>query len=158
MTTAEDVIRRMTERGLRLATAESTTGGLLGHLLVAVPGASKVFVGGVAAYGRKPKLDWLHVPEATIAEHGSVHEETALAMARGARDALEVDLAVAETGIASPTDNPERPGGLYGLAIVGPDGYERGERQVFPGDRVETMQASADRLMAMIIEYLDATA
>lgn len=158
MTAAEDVIRRMTERGLRLATAESTTGGLTGHLLVAVPGASKVFVGGVAAYGRKPKLDWLRVPAETVAEYGSVHEETVLAMARGARDALEVDLAIAESGIASPTNNPERPGGLYCLALVGPDGVERAERQVFEGDREATMRACADRLLAMILQYLDETA
>jgi len=144
----------MTEAGLTLATAESTTGGLTGHLVVAVPGASRVFVGGVAAYGRRPKTDWLRVPPETIAQHGSVSEETVLAMARGAREALGVDVAVAESGIASPTDNPERPGGLYCLALVGP-GHERAERQVFPGDRRETMEAAASRLLAMVIEYLD---
>ncbi len=157
MTAAEDVIRRMTERGLRLATAESTTGGLTGYLLVAVPGASKVFVGGVAAYGRKPKTDWLRVPADTVTQYGSVHEETVLAMARGAREALEVDLAVAESGIASPTNNPDRPGGLYCLALVGPDGHEVAERQIFEGDREATMRAAADRLIAMILEYLDQT-
>ncbi|MQC18510.1 MAG: CinA family protein [Chloroflexi bacterium] len=158
MTAAEDVIRRMTERGLRLATAESTTGGLTGYLLVAVPGASKVFVGGVAAYGRKPKTDWLRVPAETVTQYGSVHEETVLAMARGAREALEVDLAVAESGIASPTNNPDRPGGLYCLALVGPDGHEVAERQIFEGDREATMRAAADRLIAMVLEYLDQTA
>lgn len=154
---AADVIRRMTERGLRLATAESTTGGLTGYLLVAVPGASKVFVGGVGAYGRKPKTDWLRVSPDTIAQHGSVHEETVLAMARGAREALEVDLAVAESGIASPTDNPDRPGGLYCLALVGPGGHEVAERHIFEGDREATMRAAADRLLAMVSEYLDQT-
>lgn len=158
MTAAEDVIRRMTERGLRLATAESTTGGLTGYLLVAVPGASKVFVGGVGAYGRKPKLDWLRVPEQTVAAYGSVHEETVLAMARGAREALDVDLAVAESGIASPTNNPDRPGGLYCLALVAADGHEVAERQIFDGDREATMRAAADRLLAMILEYLDRSA
>ena len=158
MTAAEEVIRRMTERGLRLATAESTTGGLTGYLLVAVPGASTVLVGGVAAYGRKPKTDWLRVPAETVAQYGSVHEETVLAMARGAREALEVDLAVAESGIASPTNNPDRPGGLYCLALVGPDGHEVAERQIFEGDREATMRAAADRLIAMILEYLDQTA
>ena len=158
MTAAEEVIRRMTERGLRLATAESTTGGLTGYLLVAVPGASKVFVGGVAAYGRKPKTDWLRVPAETVAQYGSVHEETVLAMARGAREALEVDLAVAESGIASPTNNPDRPGGLYCLALVGPDGHDVAERHIFEGDREATMRAAADRLIAMILEYLDQTA
>lgn len=151
---AAEVVRRMTEHGLRLATAESTTGGLTGHLLVAVPGASKVFVGGVAAYGRIPKTGWLGVDPDVITQHGSVAEETVLAMARGARKALQVDLAVSESGIASPTNNPERPGGLYCLALVA-DGYERAERQVFPGDRLQTMQAASERLLAMVLEYLD---
>jgi PncC family amidohydrolase len=157
MSTAEDVVRRMTERGLNLATAESTTGGLAGHLIVAVPGASKVFVGGVAAYGRSPKTGWLGIDPDLILRHGSVSEETALAMAQGARRALGTAVAVSETGIASPTNNPDRPGGLYCLAISA-DGYERAERQVFPGDRLETMQAAAERAMQMILEYLDATA
>lgn len=156
MTAAEDIVRRMTERGLTLAIVECTTGGLMGHQVVSVPGASKVFVVGLASYGRKPKLDWLHVPTSVFEQYGSVHEETALALAKGAREQMGVDVAVAETGIASPTNNPERPGGLYGLAIAA-EGYEQRERQIFPGDRVETMHAAVDRLSAMIFEFLDAT-
>ncbi|MEX2032092.1 MAG: CinA family protein [Dehalococcoidia bacterium] len=151
---AAEVVRRMTDRGLHLATAEWTTGGLTGHLVVAVPGASKVFVGGVAAYGRIPKIDWLAVDPDIIAEHGSVAEETVLAMARGARRALEVDVAVSESGIASPTIHPDRPGGLYCLALVA-DSYERAERHVFPGDRLQTMHAASERLLEMVLEYLD---
>lgn len=157
MSAAEEVVRRMAERGLRLAVVEATTGGLTGHRLVAVPGASRVFTGGVAPYGRQPKVAWLHVPEETFVAHGSVHEATALALARGARDALEVEIAVAETGIASPTDNPERPGGLYCLALVGPGGHEHAERQTYDGGRAETMQSASDRLLAMVLEYLDRT-
>ncbi len=82
--------------------------------------------------------------------------QTALALAKGAREQMGVHVAVAETGIASPTNNPDRPGGLYGLAIAA-EGYERCERQVFPGDRVGTMNAAADRLSQMIFEFLDAT-
>lgn len=155
--TAEEVVRRMTERGIRLATVDATTGGLTGHLVVAVPGASKVFVGGVAAYGRAPKTGWLGVDPELVLRHGSVSEETALAMARGAREAMDVAVAVAETGIASPTGNPDRPGGLYCLALAA-GGYERTERHVFPGDRLETMHAASERALQMILEYLDATA
>ena len=71
---------------------------------------------------------------------------------------LEAMLAVAESGIASPTNNPDRPGGLYCLALVGPDGHEVAERQIFEGDREATMRAAADRLIAMVLEYLDQTA
>jgi PncC family amidohydrolase len=153
---APEVVRRMTERGLTLAVVESTTGGLTGHRIVSVPGASKVFVAGVAAYGRRPKTDWLGVDNALIEEHGSVSEATAVEMARGARDALEVTLAIAETGVASPSNNPERPAGLYCLALSA-GGYEHVERQMFEGDRVQTMEAAAERLLGLVIEYLDAT-
>src|SRR5690606_19129175 len=97
--TAAEVVRRMTERGLRLAIVECTTGGLTGHRIVSVPGASRVFVAGLAAYGRVPKTGWLGVDNALIEEHGSVSEPTALALAQGARAALGVDIAIAETGV-----------------------------------------------------------
>ncbi len=144
----------MTARGLTLATVEATTGGLAGHLLVSVPGASRVFVGGVAPYGRVPKTGWLGVDPAVIAEHGSVSEPTALALARGARDALGTGVGVAETGIASPTGNPDRPGGLYCLAIAA-EGYERTETQHFTGDRAETMRRAAERMLHLLTDYLD---
>ncbi len=153
---AEEVVQRLTARGLRIATAESSTGGLAGHMIVTVPGASRVFEGGVAAYGLQGKTGWLAVPEETVATHGSVHEATALAMARGAREALGVDLAVAETGIASDNANAERPGGLWCLAIVGPDGYEHAERHHFEGDRLARMHEAAARMLRLILEYLDA--
>jgi PncC family amidohydrolase len=153
---AAQVVRRMTEAGQTIVTVEATTGGLTGHRIVAVPGASKVFVGGVAAYGRRPKTGWLDVPDSLIQQHGSVSEETAIALARGARESLGTDVAIAETGIASDTGNPDRPAGLYCLALVA-EGYERVERHTFEGDRTGTMEAAADRLLAMVEEYLDAT-
>lgn len=153
---AAEIVRRMSERGLTLAVVECTTGGLTGHRIVSVPGASKVFVAGLAAYGRQPKTGWLGVDNAVIEEHGSVSEETAVALARGARDNLDVSVAIAETGVASPSNNPQRPAGLYCLALNA-GGYEHVERQMFAGDRVETMEAASERLLAMVIEYLDAT-
>ncbi|MDA1010328.1 MAG: CinA family protein [Chloroflexi bacterium] len=154
-TLAADVVRRLAERGLRIATAESSTGGLAGHLIVTVPGASRVFAGGVAAYDLTSKLTWLHVPEGLVAEHGSVQEATTLAMARGARDVLAVDLAAAESGVAEDNDNPERPGGLWWIAIIGPGNYERAERHLFEGNREARMHAAARRMLTMVLEYLD---
>lgn len=152
---AAEVVRRLTARGLTIATAESSTGGLAGHLLVTVPGASRVFAGGTAAYGLAAKQRWLGVPVETIAEHGSVHETTALAMARGAREALGVDLAVAESGIAGSSDNPERPSGLWYIALVGPAGEARVERHLFEGDRLERLHAAARHMLALVLDHLD---
>jgi len=151
---AAEVVRRLTELGLTIATAESSTGGLAGYLLVTVPGASRVFAGGTAAYGLEAKQRWLGVPDETIALHGSVHEATALAMARGAREALGVDLAVAETGIAGSSDNPDRPGGLWYIALVGPGSAERVERHLFEGDRIERLHAAAHRMLALLLNHL----
>ncbi len=153
-----DVVARMTERGLKLATAESTVGGMIGHLLTNVPGSSKVFVGGISAYGGAPKMELLKVPRETLREHGSVSEEAVRAMARGALGAFPVDVAVAESGIASPTNNPERPGGLYYIGIVTKDGHERVARYEFDGDRESTKQQASDEALRLVLEYLDESA
>jgi nicotinamide-nucleotide amidase len=140
--TAELVLRLLRERGLTLATAESCTGGLVGARLTDVPGSSDVYVGGVVAYSNEVKERALGVAAATIAEHGAVSSETALAMARGARDALAADVAVAVTGVAGPGGGTEeKPVGLVHVAVVGPMG-EREARLDFPGDR-ETIRVRA---------------
>jgi PncC family amidohydrolase len=151
---AAEIVARMTERGLRLATAESTVGGLIGFTVTSVPGASKVFIGGITAYGGGSKTSLLGVPEEMLREHGSVAEATVAAMARGARAAFGVDVAVAESGVASPTQNSERAGGLYYIGLVA-DGFERVERQQFGGDRVETMQQATATALRLITDYLD---
>lgn len=150
-----EVVRRLTEAGLRLSTAESTVGGMIGHLLTNVPGSSKVFIGGITAYHGAPKMDLLGVPRDLLREHGSVAEETVLAMARGARDAMQTELAIAESGIAGPSTNPERPGGLYWIALVAPGGFEVAQRHVFPGDREETKRAASEATLQLVLDWLD---
>ena len=122
-------------RGLTLATAESCTGGMVAERLTAVSGASDVFVGAVVAYANAVKERELGVPADVLAAHGAVSEEAARAMARGARERLEADVAVAVTGIAGPDGGtPEKPVGLVHLAVAGPDG-EDAVVTSFPGDR-----------------------
>jgi len=150
---AASVVQRMTERGLRLATAESTVGGLIGYAVTSVPGASKVFAGGVTAYSNTPKRELLRVPAETMDEYGSVSAATVEAMARGARKAFSVDVAVAESGIASPTPNRDRPGGLYYIGVVADD-HQRVERYEFEGDRMDTMREAATVALWLITDYL----
>ena len=148
-----EVVRRFTERELRLATAESTIGGLIGHRLTDVPGASRVFAGSIAAYSNDAKVALLGVEQATLERHGSVAEETVLEMARGARRAFGVDVAVAETGIAGPAAG-RHPGGTYCFAVAA-EGYERAARLQFSGSRAETKQQAANYALRLLIEYLD---
>lgn len=151
---AREVVEQMTARGLTLGTAESTVGGLIGHLLTDVPGSSKVFVGGITAYHGRPKTTLLNVPVDTLRNAGSVSEEATVAMARGGREALQVDLCVAESGIAGPSSNSERPGGLYWIAVSSAGG-DRTERHVFPGDRETTKLAAAEAALRLVLEAID---
>ncbi|MFL5959908.1 MAG: nicotinamide-nucleotide amidohydrolase family protein [Gaiellaceae bacterium] len=110
-------------RGLRLATAESCTGGLVAARLTDVPGSSASFVGGVVAYADEVKRAELGVPEELLAEHGAVSPEVAAAMAEGVTRRLGADVAVAVTGIAGPDGGtPEKPVGRVHVHAAGPDG------------------------------------
>ena len=131
----EHVLALLRARGLTLATAESETGGLVAARLTSIPGASDVFVGSVVAYANEVKEKQLGVPRRVLTAHGAVSPEAAEAMARGARERLGADVAVAVTGIAGPgggTD--EKPVGLVYLHAEAPDGGI-GQEFSFPGDR-----------------------
>lgn len=134
-TVAEMVLDLCRVRGLTLAAAESCTGGLIAARLTNVPGASDVFRGSVVAYADDVKSAELGVPRAILESHGAVSAETAQAMARGVRERLDADVAVAVTGIAGPGGGTkEKPVGLVFVHAVGPDG-EKSRQLDFPGDR-----------------------
>ncbi len=108
------------ERSWTIGTAESATAGMIAARLTSVPGASEIYRGSIAAYATDVKTSLLGVPAATIDEHGVVSESTALAMARGASQALAVDVAVAVTGSAGPSEL-EVPTGTLCIAVVSPE-------------------------------------
>ena len=146
----ELVLARCRELGLRLATAESCTGGLVGARLTEVAGASDVYAGGVVAYSDELKKRLLGVPAATLERHGAVAAETAEAMADGARTALGADVAVAVTGVAGPGGGtPEKPVGLVYVHAASPDGEVARELRS-SGDRdAVRAQATAMSLHAL---------
>ena len=104
-------------RGWTLATAESCTGGRLAARLTAIPGVSAVYRGGVVSYWTSVKGAVLGVPEETLARHGAVSEETARAMAEGARRVTGAETAVSVTGVAGP--DPDERGVEVGVVYVG---------------------------------------
>jgi nicotinamide-nucleotide amidase len=151
---AELVLHLCRERGLMLATAESCTGGMVAERLTSVPGSSDVFVGGVVAYADEVKQRDLGVPAGVLAEHGAVSAETAEAMARGARERLRADVAVAVTGIAGPGGgSDEKPVGLVYLHADAPDGG-RGADFVFPGDRDSIRRRAAVTALHLVRRLL----
>jgi PncC family amidohydrolase len=154
LTVEESVIETCTRLGVTVATAESCTGGLIGSLLVDVPGSSKVYFGGVTAYANAPKRDLLQVPEETLRTHGSVSAECVSAMAEGARRAFGCSVAIAESGIAGPTGGgPDRPIGTVWIALATPDGVTTARHQ-FPGARRAYKLQVAEAALGMLLEWL----
>jgi len=122
---------------MRIAVAESCTGGLLGARLTAIPGSSDVFVGGVIAYDNAVKRSLLAVEPAVLDRDGAVSNTVAEAMAEGVRDRLQTDVGVAITGIAGPGGgSPEKPVGTVSIAWVG-SAMRRSVQVRLIGDREE---------------------
>ena len=145
---------RLVEKGLRLAVAESCTGGMVMSRLTDVPGSSAWLLGGVVAYDNAVKVQQLGVPPQLIAAHGAVSEPVAAAMAEGARAKLDADVAVAVTGIAGPTGaTPDKPVGTVAVALAGPSPRSRVFH--FPGDRAMVRQFSVAAALDMVRRALD---
>jgi nicotinamide-nucleotide amidase len=143
-------------RGLKLAIAESCTGGLLGKRLTDIAGASDYFEAGFITYANAAKQSFLGVREATLAAHGAVSEEVAREMAIGARNAADSDVAIAITGIAGPAGGSEaKPVGLVWSALAAGD-VVRTRSFIMPGDREEIRERAAQLALALLYEFLDA--
>ena len=143
-------------RGLKLATAESCTGGLLASRLTDVPGSSDYFLGGIVAYAYEAKVALLNVSWDTLHAYGAVSAETVLEMARGACRALGADLAISVSGIAGPGGGlPNKPVGTTWFGLVTPDGEKTFLRQ-FEGDRIENKLQASEAALQLLIEYLEA--
>lgn len=138
------------ERRWRLATAESCTGGLVGHAVTAVPGASDYYVGGVISYSDRAKEMELGVPHELIVQHGAVSADVAAAMANGVRRRFDVDIGLAVTGVAGPDGGTaEKPVGLVYVAAVRRGHAAVIERQLWPFDRDGNKRASALRVLEL---------
>lgn len=116
--TAADLVAAARARGLRLATAESCTGGLIAGAITDIAGSSDVFDRGFVTYSNAAKTDMLGVRSETLATFGAVSEEVAAEMAAGALSRSAADVAVSVTGIAGPGGSAFKPEGrvCFGLA------------------------------------------
>ena len=155
--TLEVVVGRLlAQRGLTVGTAESCTGGLIGHRLTDVPGSSEYFLGGIIAYSNEIKERVLGVNHATLETHGAVSAETALEMAYGARRVLGVDIAVSVTGIAGPGGgSADKPVGLVYICLSARN-LERVEKFAWNKDRAGNKWESSEAVLQMLRDYLAA--
>jgi nicotinamide-nucleotide amidase len=149
---ATAVLAACRARNWHVATAESCTGGLVAAALTAIAGSSDVVDRGFVTYSNQAKTDLVGVPEATLAAHGAVSAETALAMCQGAVARAGADLAVSITGVAGPGGgSAEKPVGLVYLGVATRAGG-RTERHVFPGDRDAIRHAAMLRALHLLRE------
>ena len=152
---AEDVIRRCRAAGLRLATAESCTGGLVAGCLTSVSGSSAVFDRGLVTYADGAKTDLLGVSDSLLAADGAVSEGTARAMAEGALSSARTQVSIAVTGIAGPEGGtPSKPVGLVHIASARTGRDTLHERHVFNGDRQTIRMAAVEAALALLIKRL----
>jgi nicotinamide-nucleotide amidase len=148
---AASLIDACRARGVRLATAESCTGGLIVAALTAIAGASDVVDRAFVTYSNEAKTDLVGVPADMIARHGAVSEEVVRAMAEGALARSRAGIAIAVTGVTGPGGgSAEKPVGLvcFGLAQRGREVASEG--RIFPGDRTAIRVAAVAHAFAMI--------
>jgi len=146
---------RLKARGISIAVAESCTGGLLGGSLTSVPGASSYFLGGVIAYENAVKNRRLGVPSRLLARHGAVSAECAAAMAKGARAALNSDMALAVTGVAGPGGGTAgKPAGLVFVAVCGPGRSNSVRRLEVHGPRETVRQRAVTAALRLAYDAL----
>jgi nicotinamide-nucleotide amidase len=127
--------RLLIERNATVSTAESCTGGKIAQLITGIPGSSEYYVGSVVAYSNSAKTKILNVPEETLLKFGAVSKETVEIMAKGVRELLKTDFAVATSGIAGPTGGTEeKPVGTIWIAVSS-DKETVSEKRVYGNDR-----------------------
>ena len=137
--------------GLRLATAESCTGGLIAGCMTEIPGASNVLERGFIAYSNESKTALLGVSQALLETEGAVSKEVASAMAEGAIEAADVDLSIAVTGVAGPGgDTKEKPVGLVHMAAAARGAVTLYERYYFKGGRAEVRMQAVHAAIALL--------
>lgn len=152
---ARDVLRRCEAVGLKLATAESCTGGLVAAALTAIAGSSRVVERGFVSYSNEAKTELLGVPPALIVKHGAVSAHVARAMADGALARSAASIAVSLTGVAGPDGGTDaKPVGLVYIGCARRGRETAVERHQFPGDRDAVRQASVVAALTLILRQL----
>jgi nicotinamide-nucleotide amidase len=156
LTQAEELLATLRRRRLKLATAESCTGGLIAGLLTEIAGSSDVVERGFVVYSNEAKMQMLGVPENVLETHGAVSEATARAMAEGALKHALADIAVSVTGIAGPGGgSSQKPVGLVYFACAGRETPTSHRRFVFAGAdrhnvRIKSVAAALDLIEAQL--------
>ena len=157
MTNSEKLVSLLREKKLKIACAESCTGGLMAKKITDISGSSEIFELGVVAYANRIKTKILGVPATLLEEKGAVCGEVAAFMAKGACVIADSDIGTGITGIAGPGGgSPEKPVGLVYVAVYikSIDKFFVGELHL-KGDRDQIREATAEEVIAKVIELVE---
>ena len=144
------IVELLIEKHLKLATAESCTGGLIAQKITSVPGASECFDCGVVTYSNEQKHKLLGVSNETLEQHGAVSEQTALEMCKGVKALANADFGISVTGIAGPGGGTDqKPVGTVWIGICGENAH-KAEKFVFDGDRNQVRESTASTALEMV--------
>lgn len=153
---AEELSAAAIAGGVKVATAESCTGGLLAAAITDLPGASGCFAGGIVAYANDIKVRHLGVDPGSLESDGAVSETVVLQMAAGACRRFRADLSMAVTGIAGPGGGtPEKPVGTVWMAVGSLRGTGWARRALFEGDRPTVRARSVEQVLSMAVDLIE---
>jgi PncC family amidohydrolase len=140
--------------GLTIGTVESGTGGLISHMITNVPGSSDYYKGTIVSYANETKMKIVGVKAVTLKRYGAVSEQIAEEMAKGGKKVLDVDICLADTGIAGPGGaTPGKGVGLFYLGMANKEGVFSRKLEL-TGSRLEIKQKVAEAALDWIKEYL----
>ena len=153
---AESILQILRERGLKLTTAESCTGGLISALLTEIGGSSDVFTHGFITYANAAKTEMIGVDPALIETYGAVSEQVARAMAEGALSVSKADISIAITGIAGPGGaTANKPVGLVHIASADKNFNTLHVKHVFSGTRSEVRLRAVEAALELLERQLN---
>ncbi|WP_297297519.1 CinA family protein [uncultured Brachyspira sp.] len=139
---AKEVVELLIQRGLKITSAESCTGGLFAAHITSVSGSSECFEGSFVTYSNEIKHKMINVREETLEKYGAVSEECVIEMAENSRKIMDSDIAISISGIAGPSGGTEdKPVGLVWICISA-EGYTKAYKNIFSGDRNEVREQS----------------
>lgn len=153
---AEKIFRLALEKKIKIAVAESCTGGQLSAALTSIPGASGFFERGFITYSNESKIESLGVPVSLLERHGAVSEETALAMAEGALTRSHAHIAASVTGIAGPDGgSKDKPVGLVYIGIAAKGAAAYATKNNYSGARAEIQAQAVETALAQLIAAIE---
>jgi nicotinamide-nucleotide amidase len=145
----------LSNKRMTLGVIESATGGLISHRITNVAGSSDYYKGSITAYSNEIKNRIVGVKAETLEKHGSVSARTAEELASGGKRILEVDICIADTGIAGPGGaTPDKPIGLFYIGLSHKN-TTFNRKHIFTGDREQNKKEAAETALQILKEYLE---